>query len=315
MELSPLQRKKNVQKIISVNYKLDNWLLKRGIIDKKNDGNKVKSNSTMSATDYGSKENEKFKRKRAQVPKSLKLTKEPAKQKYHIEKPLNSRVMESFVINEHKNSKCKTIRKASSNESYDLPSFKDNNSVPKRNKLCKKYGVILPTVEEILQEKKDLEVYKNQLEAFQDINEYNILSLNKGKQCLEVTEEILDCKHLSLKHISKFVRKNLAFLKDIMCGRVFNERHERFSDKYKKPLTLSTKDLTYNTSMILFTYEQTEYMISKLQKYLDPEDKLTHYFFQVLLPELCLRIFMEEHNMNYEQAVMYLDSRPISENC
>lgn len=175
--------------------------------------------------------------------------------------------------------------------------------------------MILPSVDEVLQEKKELELYKNKLETVHDICMLNkVLSPLKNQEvCLKQHNQILDCKHLSLRKISKAVKNNLDDLKDIMCGKVFNERHKKFSDRYKKILTLTTKDLTYNTSMVLFTYDQVEYMLTKLKKYLDPEDKLTEYFFKVLLPELCLKIFMQAHNMSYDDAVVYLDSRPFVE--
>lgn len=299
-------RTKKDAKNIPFNTRLDNWLLKKGLISNRISDSPKKRDMVLSDT-QDSKENEKI-RKSTKRSSSLSKPREKRKQNVCMNKPKQG-ILESFIQKSQPD-----VMKSSSNESCDLPIFKTSKPRGKNNKLYKKYGVLIPTIDEILQEKKELEVYKNQLNSFQCINESCLESLVPSKiseKRFDQCEEILDCKHLSLTQISKVVRKNLKYLQDIMNGRVFNKRHELFYNKNNKPFTLTTKDLTYNTSMVLFTYDQTEYILSELKKYLDPDDKLTQYFFQVLLPELCLKIFIDTHDMSYDNAVAYLDTRPI----
>lgn len=296
-----VSRKKLVQKVETKNSKLDKWLQDKGVIPKTTYQNKTRIlNLSSSEMSVASKKNGKLTSKQSTNKSNVKTKKQS--------------VLTSLVTKVQTCTPSKSIKKTSSSESCDLPLFKISQRPKKENKLYKKYGVVLPTVEELLKEKEDLENYKNQLEQFDSINQLR-LELSTYKENLQTepvhSEHILDCKHLSLQIILKYLKKNLKHLQDIMYKRVYNERHERFNNKYKQTLTPSTSDLTYNTSMIVFTYDQIEFMIEKLKKYLDPEDQLTQYFFQVLLPELCLKIFMQTHNMSFEEAVIYLDKRPL----
>lgn len=298
-------RKQSREKNDSFTSKLDNWLLKKGVISNilPNDGNSVSVN-------HISEENENIKTKCSNYSDVPKNKRKAEQQKVVSGRPLRQGNLESFIPTKHNK---KNIVKTSS-ESCDLPTFRIKKSATKNNELYKKYGVVIPTIEEILQEQKELEHYKSQLSSFHIMNEPSLEVFSPAQyleEKLDQCHQILDCKHLSLSEISVAVNSNLKYLKDIMDQKVFNKRHELFYDVDRKPLTLSTKDLTYNTSMILFTYDQTEYMLTKLKKYLDPDDKLTNYFFQVLLPELCLKIFMDCHKMCYKDAINYLDTRPI----
>lgn len=65
-KLSPVHsRKKFGTKNVSMNYKLDMWLLKKGVINKlsSEDDSQIKLNSTVSEMDQESKENTKLKSK------------------------------------------------------------------------------------------------------------------------------------------------------------------------------------------------------------------------------------------------------------
>lgn len=314
-KISPLkQSKKKIGiKNIHQHHKLDKWLRKKGVIsDILRQEETFNNNSTMSDMSKSSKQIKSI--KKSNKPSSALKPNKTVKQKSSSHKHTTQSTLGAFVIKEQIKPSVNKNTSEILSESCDSPSIKIITPSKNESRLFEKYGIMLPTVEEVLQEKRELEDYKNQLNAFQVINEADIqisFALKKSETCSNKPEKILDCKDLTLKTISKAVRKNLEYLKNIMYERVYNERHKKFSDKNKKYCTVSTEDLTYNNSMILFSYEQIECMLTKLQKYLDPEDKLTKYFFQVLLPELCIQIFMEAHNMSYEEALIYLDTRPL----
>lgn len=318
--LSPLPASpKSVEsKGIKKHIKLDNWLRKKKII---NDIVSLDQNKSFQEEDTRLKSDNKLfvndltSPIRIKEPKNVVKPKKSRKRKPQNENPENQSTLNDFLtIKQNQGTKRKTLNKTPSIESSDLPSPKLSKSKRSVNKLYKKYGIILPSLDEILKEKRELEDYKNRLESFQCKNELSLelpLQVKDSNVCSKHEAVILDCKNLSFKKISKAIRKHLGYLEDIMCEKVYNARHLRFYNKNKKIFTLTTKDLTYNTSMILFTYDQNEYMLTKLKKYLDPEDKLTQYFFQVLLPELCLRIFMDSYKMSREEAVACLDSQPL----
>lgn len=168
-----------------------------------------------------------------------------------------------------------------------------------------KYGINVPSFEKIIQEHKKTEKYKKYLE--------NIVlpSCTDAYSPLEKIEdgdnydEVLDCKHLTLEKIRQAVKRNIKYLKRIYSREQYSERHESFLKQHN--LSFDENDLRYNTSTITFTYEQNREMVKILEKEFGDN---VPYFFMVLLPELCLKIFMEEHNMSYEEAVEYLEQRP-----
>lgn len=284
----------------NINLKLDKWLQSQGVISEEDKPAALNVN---------------------QLDEDVKNSLNMPKRK----RTKDNKTVLPFESKDHKNKKAitktqklnRTIKPQINvlNDSCDLPSFQIGGSTGKRSQLYKKYGVRIPTVREVLQEQKELKEYKKILENIQDMNETNLnISFSPVKSPRKRREKILDCKDLSEEKLLKSIRTNLKYLSDIINEQVFNERHRKYYAKHKTNLTCGINSLKYNSSTIVFTYGQIEFMLIKLRKYLDPEDKLTEYFLQVLLPELCLKIFMATHKMSYEQAVVYLDSRPIFDN-
>lgn len=99
LELSPLQRKKNGSENLSMNHKIDNWLVKKGIISNLND----KSQVQLHSTDYDSCNKKSENNCVQQSRNSPKLKTKPIKQKRPIEKPLIQNIMETYVIELYKN--------------------------------------------------------------------------------------------------------------------------------------------------------------------------------------------------------------------
>ncbi|KAK5644958.1 hypothetical protein RI129_006258 [Pyrocoelia pectoralis] len=168
-----------------------------------------------------------------------------------------------------------------------------------------KYGVILPTFEEALTHKQELDKLKKAIDEF-DVSDDSI-----ERFVLETEEpikaiRILDCKHLSDEELRQKLEQNYEYLYNIVHGISKSERHKKFTTAQYKTGT-RTDDLTYNTSMITFTFEQKQLLLHYLSKNFGDNNQ---YFFKVLLPELCTKIFMDTHNMTYSEAVSYLDSRP-----
>lgn len=214
----------------------------------------------------------------------------------------------------------KTFNRNDSFDSVELPSFKNitrrksiKSSKRKDQKASfQKYGVILPTVDEILKDKEDLEYRRRKIECFKPISE-DSLELPFFNEIVQTPtkEKGLDCKHLSLDELTSAFNTYVSLLSDIIGEKIGHSRHQKYFNRSLKVLTMSPNDLTYNTSTIAFSYEQLEHLMSLLKQQFDPDDMKTKYFFQVLLPELCLRIFMKTYAMDLEQAVEYLNERPV----
>ncbi|CAH1114138.1 unnamed protein product [Psylliodes chrysocephalus] len=229
------------------------------------------------------------------------------------------------TVQKSSSGKTKPFKRYNSSDSCELPSFANMlNNKSKKNKkitttkkeqkaLFQKYGVHVPTVDEILRDKERLEKDKQKLAQFVPMNDDSLLFEPFIEEAPQEKENILHCKDLTNEQLLKSFKKNRKYLNSIISGKIKNERHDKYFDK-NRVITNSFSDLTYNTSTIVFTFEQNEYLIDLLQEAFDPEDKKTQYFFQVLLPELCLKIFMEKHKMNYDVAVKHLDKQPILDN-
>ncbi|RZC43275.1 hypothetical protein BDFB_011938, partial [Asbolus verrucosus] len=216
-----------------------------------------------------------------------------------------------------KKSKCKKEKKDKANDSKLKPLDIAVNKVSEKTKSGRKrtklernssfetYGIVIPSYEKILEDQKKFEEHKNQVKIF-DAFDDKILEKSFNIECLKEVEkfsgDILDCKHLSLVELSDGFNKHIATLRDIMNEKKFSERHNRYHQKNKANDGFSMRDLRCSTSAVVFTQEQKDHMLDLMRIDLDPEDKLTNYFFQVLLPELCLLLFMDCHNMSRKKA-------------
>lgn len=277
-EKPPKQDTKSGKKVPSSPYStLDTWVLR--------DKNRVVKTETKPP------ENED---KITKSDSRVKITKKETK---ILEK--NYKTMTSSVKEQTTKRKTKTSEKDGKTKTNNSRSLQRHPSGS-----FQKYGVILPTYEEALLHKQKLEEMKRAIADF-DVSNDSISDFE-----LEVEEpkpiEILDCKHLSDERLEEELKLNHQYLYDIVNGIRKSKRHDKFMNAMYKTGT-KTDDLTHNTSMITFTFEQKRLLLKYLSKNFGDN---TQYFFKVLLPELCTKIFMDTHNMTYSEAVSYLNSRP-----
>lgn len=228
------------------------------------------------------------------------------------------------VASENKHIQKNTIKDWLDQNKISVPCDKDRNvKSPSKNTKGKdkvfgkhtlsasylKYGVRLPTFEKILQEHEKTEKYKKCLENMElpsYIESYDYNSKFKVTDETSSPNRILDCKHLTLEETRAAVKRNIRYLRKIYSGQKHCERHNAFFKQHKPNFDKS--DLRYNTSTITFTYEQNKEMVKMLEREFGDEN--VSYFFMVLLPELCLKIFMQEHDMRHAEATEYLEQRP-----
>ncbi|KAK9679377.1 hypothetical protein QE152_g40081 [Popillia japonica] len=169
----------------------------------------------------------------------------------------------------------------------------------------RKYGIYVPSYQDILNEKEKYDKYAELVESLTKmvvpLPEIKMHDYDRQPRKIKV----LNCKHLSKEDLFRAYEKNIKYLDDIISGNSFSERHE----KYKS--VAAREELTYNTSMITFTNEQKQLLVTDLCEKYGETSALSDYYFKVLLPELCLKIFMDEHSMSREAATEYLDCYPV----
>ncbi|CAH0553409.1 unnamed protein product [Brassicogethes aeneus] len=253
--------------------------------------------------------------------KPLKKTNENKKDTLNYDKTV---IMNPKLTNTEKKTKKskKLVRTESSNSTASTDSLMSFNIKPKtqKNKMnlntsgsFEKYGVLMPSMKDVLSDQKELEKLKRQVNELKEIEDVSLdLTFSIKDICKENKIETLSCKLLTTDKLTDLFYENKSYLQDILNGKQYSERHERFYN-YNPTYDLTTMDLNYNTSMIVFTYDQIELLTDLLTENFDREEKLTSYFFKVLLPEFCIKIFMDVHDMTYEEALMYLETRPIED--
>lgn len=173
-----------------------------------------------------------------------------------------------------------------------------------------RYGVKIPSFNNIMKKCAEAEEYiksveANKLESYTEMCQYK----NQTKT-VDKNREILDCKHLTLKEIQKAFERNLTYIKQIQSGEVHSERHDAFLKQQHQVHFNKQDDLRCDTSTITFSDKQIWEMLKMLKSEFDNK---TQYFLMVLLPELCLKIFMEEHEMSHDEALEYLRELPDSD--
>ncbi|KAK9884826.1 hypothetical protein WA026_009053 [Henosepilachna vigintioctopunctata] len=197
-----------------------------------------------------------------------------------------------------------------------LNSAQNNAKVKRKHNLHKndsfeEYGLLLPSYEKILGNKVIMENEARALDTYEELYaDLDITLPNELKDMLNLndtpgTSDLLDCKSLSIEELSNCFYENLNYIRNILEGNVYSERHKKFIDGDP------TFDFTYSISTVIYTEEQQDHLLMLLEKNFDPEAENTQYFFKVLLPELCLKIFMDLHNKTFEEAVKYLEWMPV----
>lgn len=196
----------------------------------------------------------------------------------------------------------------------DFPTFMVQTKKLSAKKQKTKLKKVKPSWEQFLQEVKELEEYKikvakaRALVAEDEREQTSTHTFLVKKQSIEPVLPKLDCKHLTLEEITQYFKKNTTFLTDIMSGKHFSKRHNEFKQKHLQKCQFH---LTASLSMIVFSFEQIHKMANLMSEQFDPDNQnKDEYFFKVLIPELCLKIFMDTHKMSEEEAVNYLQNRP-----
>lgn len=190
--------------------------------------------------------------------------------------------------------------------------IKIQKKTTKKTKMSSTYEV--PSAEKMLQEKNEIEKLKSQIREINEIEDVPLdisFTLNVSQNSKDKPVNPMDCKHLTPQQLTEYFNENKEYLLKIIQGKIYSSRHERFHN-YNPAHQLTLKDLTYNTSIVVYSQEQIEVLMNLLSDAFDDGDgHMTQYFFQVLLPEICVKIFMEEHTMEYIEALRYLDTRPL----
>ncbi|KAB0801128.1 hypothetical protein PPYR_05482 [Photinus pyralis] len=175
----------------------------------------------------------------------------------------------------------------------------------------KRYGMHVPTFQEMMAYRKEYEKMEKEVEFIDAAIAEPIIKVPEEPQKEPVP--ILDCKHLTEDQLQILLEQNYLFAHNIFHGITKNARHDRFKATKYHRITFSKSNLIYNTSMIVFSYEQKRFMLKYLYSKFDNEGEFhtqTDYFFKVLLPELCTKIFMDTYQMTKEEAESYLAVRP-----
>ncbi|KAK4877354.1 hypothetical protein RN001_009860 [Aquatica leii] len=175
-----------------------------------------------------------------------------------------------------------------------------------------KYGVKVPTLDDIINHQKKLERLEKIAAEFELMDDYIEPPMEFHVIEPKKSVKILGCKHLTDDQLKVIFQQNYQYLYDIHHGISFCERYIRFQkEDYRNNFTV--KDLKYNTSMITFKLDQILLLVDLLfEKFDDGKyGSAMQYFFKVLLPELCKKIFMDTHNMTDNEATVYLDNRPV----
>ncbi|CAG9760599.1 unnamed protein product [Ceutorhynchus assimilis] len=179
-------------------------------------------------------------------------------------------------------------------------------NLPKQSESFKKYGVEIPTVQEILASRKKFETYRALVDKAKIIPLLPNPFINSPKAPVKPPIKLLDCKHVSLEEINEQFIENKTTLLNIKNGTQYSEKHQHFHKT-------NSNMPPYNPSNLVFSYPQINCMANLIREEFDPEERHLRYTFGVLIPELCLLIFMHTHKMNKEETVKYLDERPIEE--
>lgn len=164
----------------------------------------------------------------------------------------------------------------------------------------KKYGVNVPSISSIMQDIEDTNKFVASIKKLENCAVVLKTNFEKTFVNKEDNKVILDCKHISDEEITSAFEKNLSYITEIFKGIRYSKRHDLFQ---------TNANLIHNTSMITFTLQQKGILMRLMRQTFG--NAYVDYFLKVLLPELCLKIFMDEHKMTNEEAVKYLAERPV----
>ncbi|KAF5287761.1 hypothetical protein FQA39_LY15697 [Lamprigera yunnana] len=170
-----------------------------------------------------------------------------------------------------------------------------------------KYGAKVPSIKYIMEYKKNFEEEQRQIEELRKGVDFTIeeepINLSSIYEAPKPRAEVLNCKHLTSRDLKETLKQNYKFLYDIYHGISYCRRHQLFYENG------STSHLSNNVSMIAFTYPQLKVFLNFFDNKFDNSLDKISYYFQVLLPEVCMKVFMDTHRMTHQEALEYL-SKP-----
>lgn len=251
------------------------------------------------------------------------LNKEPSKQALKI---AAKKAMRETTLKAMKHTTKSALTEQSNSIVKDQPS---NNKMMKTNQNAKeemdslyfspsrKLDKLVPKVEDILLSMEKENKFK-QIQELIDKSSHKFIN-NLPEKKVDENEKnernkVYNCKHLTQKNLERMFQKNVEFLDNIFHGKVYNERHELFQQGSLLN-NFTDNDLRVNETTSVFTDEQLIYIVSLFRNRYDNGNiyKYSDYYFKVLLPEFCLKTFMDYHYQfkKKETAMEYLKSLPV----
>lgn len=183
----------------------------------------------------------------------------------------------------------------------------------KKNDLLCKDVVIIPSYEKIMADIRKYDEYREMVQKLVKFDD-SIFIKPMSNDCLlpKVSDvKALDCKHLSFEQLKASFKSHKDLLRDIFIGARYNKSHELFETMGRQ----QKANVNAGATFLTLTQEQIDYLLDLLKAEFDPKTNRLLYFFQVLLPHLCLLIFMDEHKMSEKEAKLYFDKMPIEGLC
>lgn len=117
----------------------------------------------------------------------------------------------------------------------------------------------------------------------------------------------LDCLHITEQQVRQGVLNNIDYLRQVNSGEVWNKRHDAFFNAHLNGhIMLEVSQLInveISTCIFSFANDKINLMLKMLH---DEFGNQALYNFMVLLPEVCIRIFMDVHGMSYGEVTAYI---------
>lgn len=191
---------------------------------------------------------------------------------------------------------------------------------PQRNarRIYLKYGTRIPSFNEIVKSREEFLKFKDDVANVAELQKDPLPQCDKpaftaASEQNEDISEHLNCKHITQNNLKELFQENTDFLIGIANGTVPCERHALYIQNPYGSSEFDRGELTFNISMSAFSTKQKIFLANLTRKALCAK-KLAYnnqYYFKVLLPELCLKIFMQEYNLTKDQATKYLSNPPL----
>lgn len=217
----------------------------------------------------------------------------------------------------------KTVRKRKPRVYKVCSSESEDENKPKYEKLedMSVFRLYSEIKEKTKLHEENMKKYQNVIEIGTQLNkriaEDEAKEKENEKKVIENEEKqrnfiVKDCKYLTKEDLDDRFKRDLKWIEDTFYGRRYCERHERFKKENPKS-RLTSEDLMYNVSCEVFTDDQLIYLCKLFRSKFDKGKlwKYAKYYWKVLLPEYCLKIFIDCYNLKYSDAMEYLNNIPV----